>query len=375
MFSKFTTFFRGYDWFLAVVIFVLCAISLSAIYSVDLSQGKDLVYFPKQLLNIIIGFILVFVLGRVHRTRYMGLARFVYIFGLLLLILVLFFGQNIRGTTGWFRVAGFSFQPAEYAKFALIILLGWWIQKQGRSFHSISFLISTALAMGFLVGLVMLQPDFGSAMVLVGIWYGMLVVVGVKKRFTAGIVLIGIFAMVCAWFFLLVPYQKERIYSFLQPDRDPLGSGYNVRQSLIAIGSGKLFGGGIGFGSQSQLHFLPEAQTDFIMSVVGEELGFVGFFLVLVLWYMLIWRLISIASKGDDDFSSYTVIGVALLYCIQILVNVGGATGMLPVTGVTSPFLSYGGSSLLINFALLGVVMSISRSQTLRINKDMYYVE
>jgi len=292
-----------------------------------------------------------------------------------LLVLVLFFGQNIRGTTGWFRVAGFSFQPAEYAKFALIILLGWWIQKQGRSFHTVSFLVSTAFATGFLVLLVLMQPDFGSAMVLVGIWYSMLVVVGVKKRFTVGIVVLGLVAMVFAWFFLLVPYQKERIYSFVQPDRDPLGSGYNVRQSLIAIGSGKLFGGGIGFGSQSQLHFLPEAQTDFIMSVVGEELGFVGFFLVLSLWYMLIWRLISIAAKGDDDFSSYTIIAIACLYGIQILVNVGGATGMLPVTGVTSPFLSYGGSSLLINFALLGVVMSISRSQTLRINKDMYYVE
>ena len=375
MFSKITTFFRGYDWFLIVVIFVLSAISLSAIYSVDLSKGGDLVFFPKQLLNLLIGFVLVFGLGRVHRTRYMGLARFFYIFGLVLLVLVLFFGQNIRGTTGWFRVAGFSFQPAEYAKFALIILLGWWIQKQGRSFHTVSFLVSTAFATGFLVLLVLMQPDFGSAMVLVGIWYSMLVVVGVKKRFTVGIVVLGLVAMVFAWFFLLVPYQKERIYSFVQPDRDPLGSGYNVRQSLIAIGSGKLFGGGIGFGSQSQLHFLPEAQTDFIMSVVGEELGFVGFFLVLSLWYMLIWRLISIAAKGDDDFSSYTIIAIACLYGIQILVNVGGATGMLPVTGVTSPFLSYGGSSLLINFALLGVVMSISRSQTLRINKDMYYVE
>ncbi len=161
------------------------------------------------------------------------------------------------------------------------------------------------------------------------------------------------------WFFLFAPYQKDRLLNFVHPERDPLGSGYNVTQSIIAIGSGKMWGRGLGFGSQSQLHFLPEAQTDFIFSVIGEELGFIGVFVVLTLYFMILWRLVYIASQATDDFTVYLVIGVALLFFIQVLVNMGAAVGVLPVTGVTLPFLSYGGSSLLMNLLLIGVVESV----------------
>jgi rod shape determining protein RodA len=164
------------------------------------------------------------------------------------------------------------------------------------------------------------------------------------------------------WTFLFEPYQKERILTLSDPTRDPLGSGYNVIQSMIAIGSGNFLGRGLGFGSQSQLHFLPEAQTDFIFSVIAEELGFIGVTLVMVLFLFLILRLVWLAGNCRDDFSSFVILGVAVLFLTQIIVNVGAATGILPVTGVTLPFLSYGGSSLIINFMLIGLVQSMIRS-------------
>ncbi|PIT86493.1 MAG: rod shape-determining protein RodA, partial [Candidatus Magasanikbacteria bacterium CG10_big_fil_rev_8_21_14_0_10_43_6] len=283
--NRFFHFFRGYDWIITVVIFILTALGLAAIYSVDLSRGESLTYFPTQLIAFFIG-LLVFILARnVHKTRYESGARIIYILGLLLLIGVLFFGVTIRGTTGWFRVFGFSFQPAEFAKLALVLLFGWWMSKQGRRYYSLEFVLSSGIAAGLYVGLILLQPDLGSALVLVGIWFGLLLFSGTKKRYIALLVGVVIATFVFGWFFLFQPYQKERLLTFVDPSRDPLDTGYNVTQSIIAIGSGKMFGRGLGFGSQSQLHFLPEAQTDFISSVIGEELGFVGLCILLILYF------------------------------------------------------------------------------------------
>jgi rod shape determining protein RodA len=366
--TRFLHFFRGYDWIITLVIFILTALGLAAIYSVDLSRGDSLIYFPKQVIAFVLGFVVFFVARNIHKTRYESVARLVYIFGLFLLVSVLFFGVNVRGTTGWFRFFGFSFQPAEFAKLALVLLFGWWMNKQGRRYYSLEFLFSSGIAVGLYVGLILLQPDLGSALVLVGIWFGLLLFSGTKKRYIALLVGSVIAAFVLGWFFLFQTYQKERLLTFVDPGRDPLNTGYNVTQSIIAIGSGKVFGRGLGFGSQSQLHFLPEAQTDFISSVIGEELGFIGLFILLILYFVLLWRFIRIAVNSRDDFSSYTVMGIALLFFIQLMVNMGGATGLLPVTGVTLPFVSYGGSSLIINYALVGIAESIARG-----NKSMSY--
>ncbi|MBT3816902.1 MAG: rod shape-determining protein RodA [Candidatus Magasanikbacteria bacterium] len=352
----------GYDWFLAIVVFMLTAVGLAAIYSVDLSRGETLIYFPTQVIAFVLGLITMAIAGIIHKTRYASLARPVYIFGLLLLLGVLIFGTSVRGTRGWFRIAGFSFQPAEFAKVALVLMLGWWTSKQGRRFDKWEYVFSSGIAAMLYVGLIMLQPDLGSASVLLGMWFFMLLVSRVKKRYIFSFIGIGLAVSVLAWFFIFKPYQKERILNFVDPGRDPLGEGYNVTQSLIAIGSGEFWGKGLGSGSQSQLHFLPEAQTDFIIAVIGEELGFVGIMLILVLYYLLMWRLIMIARDANDDFSSYTVMGVLFVFGIQMIVNMGGATGLLPVTGVTLPFVSYGGSSLIMNYALVGLAMAIYRS-------------
>lgn len=353
---------RGYDALLSIVVFILTSIGLAAIYSVDLSRGDSLIYFPTQVIAFFLGFGVFTVCAFWHQSRFKSIAHMTYIFGLILLVGVLIFGTTIRGTTGWFRFAGVSFQPAEFAKVALILLMGWWMSKQHRRFESWEFVVSSALATGFYVGLIFLQPDLGSAVVLSGIWFGLLVVSGVRKRYIFGFILAGIIAAMLGWMFLFAPYQKERVLTFLDPGRDPLGSGYNVTQSVIAIGSGQFWGKGLGFGSQSQLHFLPEAQTDFIIAVIGEELGFFGISVVLLLYALLIWRLSVIAMRSNDDFGTYTAFGVALLFSVQMVINIGGATGLLPVTGVPLPFLSYGGSSLIMNYLLLGVAASIARS-------------
>ncbi|EKD43255.1 MAG: cell division membrane protein [uncultured bacterium] len=162
-----------------------------------------------------------------------------------------------------------------------------------------------------------------------------------------------------AWFFLLHPYQKDRVLNFVNPTRDPLGTGYNTTQAMIAIGSGKVFGKGLGFGSQSQLRFLPEAQTDFVFSVIGEELGFAGVVVMLTLFAVLLWRLLVLMDSASDDFASVTVAGIAVILSFQLFINIGANLGLLPVTGVTLPFVSYGGSSIIIDLVLIGIAESM----------------
>ncbi len=353
---------RSYDWFLIIIVCVLSAIGLSAIYSVDLSHGGPLLYVPVQIIALSIGLGLVFFGGALHRSVYQSFARILYIVSVLLLVLVLFLGTSIRGTLGWFRLGSFSFQPAEFAKVALILSLALTISRMGRRFDRLRYVFATGFLMAVLAALIMFQPDLGSASVLVGIWMGILFFTVQKKHYL--LALFSIFAVIAVvgWLFFLKPYQKDRVLTFINPTRDPLGSGYNVSQSIIAIGAGNLVGRGLGFGSQSQLRFLPEAQTDFIFSVIAEELGFVGTMLVIGLYGLLIWRLTTIALHCDDDFAAYTVLGIALFFFFQMVLNIGAATGLLPVTGVTLPFVSYGGSSLVVNFLLIAIAESMARS-------------
>ncbi len=353
-----------FDWVLFSLIIVLTSIGLASIYSVDLSRGETLDYFPTQSLALVLGVVGLFIASQLHISIYRSATWLGYAFALLLLVSVLIFGQTIRGTTGWFNIGGLSFQPAEFAKLAYILFLANWMDLYHRRFDTWQFVVSSGLFMLAFVGLIMLQPDLGSAAIIAGIWFGMLLISRTKKRYIATIVGSGLVVLLIGWFFLFAPYQKDRLLNFVHPERDPLGTGYNVTQSIIAVGSGKLWGRGLGFGSQSQLHFLPEAQTDFIFSVIGEELGFIGVLVVLTLYFMILWRLMLIASRANDDFTAYFVIGVALLFFIQVLVNMGAALGLLPVTGVTLPFLSYGGSSLLMNLLLIGVVESVVVSNT-----------
>lgn len=351
-----------FDWILALTTVILSLIGLAAIYSVDLSQGQSLSYTPTQIIALFIAIFVFFIASQVHVSFYETSAKWVYVLAVLLLIGVLFFGVTVRGTTGWFRLFGFSFQPAEFAKVALVIFLAWRIDRQARRFETWQYLVSTLTMSLILVGCIMLQPDFGTALILFGCWFGLLLLSGTRKRYIAAIILTGMLVAAVSWFFLFKPYQKERVMTFVNPTLDPLGSGYNVTQSIIAVGSGQLKGRGLGFGSQSQLHFLPEAQTDFIFAVIGEELGFVGLSLVMLLYLVVLFRLVRIARMCRNDFSSYLVLGITLIFLLQMSINVGAALGLVPVTGVTLPLLSYGGSSLVISFLFVGIAESAARS-------------
>ena len=359
---KIATETRQYDWVIVAVVGVLSAIGFASIYSIDLSRGESLVYSPTQVLAFLIGVGVLFFAARVHMSFYQSSAKLVYVFAVLLLVSVLFFGESVRGTTGWFRFGGLSFQPVEFAKVALVITFGLLIQLQARRFDKLQYIVLSALTTFVLILPILFQPDLGSALVFGGVWFGILLFSGTKKRYMLALVAIIMLVFVAAWFLVLEDYQKNRILTFADPSRDILGSGYNVNQSIIAIGSGQILGRGLGFGSQSQLHFLPEAQTDFIFSVISEELGFLGSFTVLVLYALLLWRLAFVAKACRSDFGAYLVLGIAIVFLVQIVFNVGAATGMLPLTGLTLPFLSYGGSSLVMNLLLIGIVESVARS-------------
>lgn len=353
---------RNLDWWLIITTIILSFISLAAIYSVDLSRGDNLIYIPKQLVALFLGIIILLLASGLHLSFYENSAKFFYFFSIILLVAVLFFGDNIRGTTGWFRIFGFSFQPAEFAKLALVIFLAWRIERQARRFEKWQFVLVLLFLTCLPVFLILLQPDLGSASILLGVCFLILVSIGIKKRYIFSMIALAIGVFIIAWFFLFQNYQKQRLINFMNPEADPLGSGYNVLQSIIAVGSGQITGRGLGFGSQSQLHFLPEAQTDFIFAVIGEELGFIGTSMVLILYIILIWRLFDIVKRAKNDFSAYLVLGIAFLFFFQIIINIGATVGLLPVTGVTLPFLSYGGSSLIINFFLIGIVESVAKT-------------
>ncbi len=350
---------RSFDWQLFTGVILLVLMGMAAIYSVDLSRGSDLFFFKKQLFALSVGLVFLFVAATSQHTLWRYLAKWWYLFTLLLMTSVLIFGQTIRGTKGWFSLAGISFQPVEMAKIGLILMIAYIISRFGRRFDKALFFFGTGIVTLLLLGLTMLQPDLGSAVLLGAIWFGMVWAAGARRLYL--ILLTGsvIFVAVMGWFFFLKPYQKDRLANFINPGRDPLNSGYNVTQSIIAVGAGKLFGRGLGFGSQSQLRFLPEAQTDFIFSVIGEELGLAGVVAMLVLFALIFWRLLLIIAKSNDDFVAATATGILILFSAQLFINVGANLGLLPITGITLPFVSYGGSSLVINLLLVGILESM----------------
>ncbi|MCX6745661.1 MAG: rod shape-determining protein RodA [Candidatus Parcubacteria bacterium] len=365
--NKLNFYLKKFDWLLFISICLLIILSIVLLYSTAIgSQSvQSILNFKKQIVFFILGIFLIFLM--VFFIDYRALKRynlFLYTIGIILLILVLIFwqrimGTKIRGTTGWFNLGIFSFQPVELVKVFLIIYLSKFFSEKAKYIGQLKYFILSSLGVILVVILIALQPDFGSAVILFGLWLVLILLTGIKKSYLVFLSVILILTSVFLWFFLFQPYQKERVRVFLNPDLDPLGSGYNRSQAMIAIGSGKLLGKGLAFGSQSQLKFLPESQTDFIFAVLAEELGLAGIVLLLGLFTFLFSRMIKIAKRTKDNFALYLVISICTLWIIQIYINIGGNLGLLPITGITLPFLSYGGSSLLSNMILVGLLESI----------------
>lgn len=360
--SKFFAAIKRTDKTLLVSMFILFALGVTVLYSVNLSGiASGVSLLNKQLLYFAIGIILFGVFLVIDYRLWQPLYPWFYLLSFVLL-LTLFspLGEEIRGIRAWLDFGIIVWQPVELVKLFLVLALAGYFSKQGRHLRTWKPLIVSGTAVGLLVFLTIAQPDLGSAMVLFFLWLGFVVLLGLSKWQIllmvfgfAGIASLG-------WGIFLQDYQKARLVSFLDPAADPLGSGYNVTQSLIAIGSGGLFGRGIGYGSQSQLRFLPERQTDFIFAVIGEELGFAGVVLLLVLLGIITWRIIVIAKRTTNDFGQLLCIGVAIALVGQAILNISMNLGMIPVTGISLPFISAGGSYLLAVLMMLGLVQSVA---------------
>jgi len=360
MFSRLNSHFKNFDWLIFAAIFILIAIGLVEIYSVALGQGEPgLLNFYKQLIFIGVGLVLFFSFSLIDSYFLKSLNAYFFILAILILLAVLIFGDTIRGTKGWFYIFGFGIQPVEFAKITLILLLANYfsgLATKVKTWHH--FLIST-LPVALLGLLVLLQPDFGSALILGGIWLVIIMAAGFNKKYFIFIALSILLIFTMSWFFFFRDYQKERISNFFNPGSNSQDSGYNISQAIIAIGSGGLVGKGISFGSQSQLRFLPEAQNDFIFAVISEELGFFGSGLVVFLYGLLFYRIWRALPKINNDFGIYFLIGAGGLIFIQMFINIGMNLGIVPVVGLSLPFVSYGGSSLLSMLMLGGIVENI----------------
>ena len=280
-----------------------------------------------------------------------------YVFNLILLILVMLVGQTALGAQRWIALGPISIQPSEFSKLIMIIALAAMMEKRGK----IESLSDVAPVAGYVLVpflLVLKQPDLGTSLVFLAIFFGMVFVAGLRLRILAGIFGLGLAAMPVLWHFLK-DYQKMRIMVFMDPNVDPLGAGYHIIQSKIAIGSGLLFGKGLFGGTQSQLNFLPENHTDFIFSVVGEELGFVGCAVLLLLYLIVLWRGIRIAQDASDTFGRLLAVGITSMIAFHVLVNVGMTMGIMPVTGIPLPLMSYGVSSLTTNIMAIAILLNI----------------
>lgn len=350
---------RRIDWLLFLSVLTLSGLGLLAIWSVDAARDPENLWnFKKQIVFIGMGFAAAFGLTAINYRALRSASKLLFAAGIALLGALLIFGTAIRGTKGWFSFGTFTFQPVEFAKVILIIILAKYISEHA---HIVDWkvLARTILFTGIYIGLTLLQPDFGSALILLTIAVGMLLITNVPRRYVIGGVIAAIFVGAVGWNIFLQDYQKDRVRTFLNPASDPFGSGYNIRQAVIAVGSGGLTGRGLGQGSQSQLQFLPEAQTDFVFAVLAEQLGFFAVLLILGAYGVIFWRLWVLLYEARDGFAAFCVVGFLIMIFAQAALNIGMNLGIVPIVGLPLPFISLGGSAMLANFLMLGVVQSI----------------
>lgn len=360
MFNKIFTYLKNYDWIIFASIVLLIIFGLSEIYSIALSnEDLHLLNFKKQILFVVLGMFLLFFISFLDYYNLRSFSLYFYIAGVLLLIAVLLFGETIRGTTSWFNFGFFNLQPVEFVKIFLLIFLARYFSKASVKLNQLKYLIISGLATATLIALVLLQPDFGSALILFALWGIMVYISGFSKKYILIIFLILLLVFLGGWFLFFEDYQRNRIITFLNPEANPLVEGYNVTQSIIAVGSGGITGRGIGFGSQSQLKFLPEAQNDFIFAVIAEELGFFGVFLIISFFSIFYFRLIRHIGRIKDDFGIYFILGAVSLIFLQMFINIGMNIGLLPVVGLPLPFVSYGGSAMVSSLIMVGILESI----------------
>jgi rod shape determining protein RodA len=362
------------DWVLMLCATLLLGIGLAVLYSISMATPAtgSLSIFWRQVIFAGIGLVAMLFFSASNYQNLKSQSTTIYFITLFVLLGVMLFGKNVRGTAGWISLGTFNIQPVEVAKLSLIIFLASFISQKKMELGEMGRLIASLILSGVMIFLVVKQPDFGSAMVLVGIAIGMTLVSGISTKKIIFIVVTGLVVAFAGWF-QLEPYQKDRVLSLVKPGViDPRGSGYNVIQSMIAVGSGGLTGKGIGHGSQSQLNFLPEKHTDFIFASIAEELGLLGSLFVIGLYGVMFWRMRMIAMSSPDNLGFLITVGIMLMFFLQVWENIGMNIGIMPVTGIPLPLLSYGGSSLIVVMASIGILSSINSRKETKLSSEEY---
>lgn len=339
------------NWPITICTFLLSVLGIVTIFSSSAQIGSQ------QIIFVFLGLILYFLISNFDYRDLRKVKNYLYAISLALLFLVFILGTETRGAIRWIPFFGFNIQPSEFVKPVLIIFLADFFYKNNSDW--ISILKSFAMTLPVLF-LVFIQPDLGTTFTILAIWVGMVFASNIEFKKLIILFLIAIMSVPLTWV-ILQDYQKQRIFTFLSSSKDPLGVGYNLIQSTIAIGSGQLLGRGLGQGTQSRLQFLPEYRTDFIFASITEELGFLGAILIIVLYFIIFSYLIRRASKCTNGFGFLIIMGVLILLFFQTLVNIGMNIGLVPITGITLPLISYGGSSIFATFISLGIVASVVR--------------
>ena len=354
-------FLKNIQWSVLICMILLIAIGFVALYSATTSSDSD--ELTKQIIWFVIGIPVMILVTVIDYKMIAKVSPFFYGIILILLVLVLF-TTPINGATSWFEIGFFSLQPAEFAKIFVIIVFASVIakiqEKDKKEINKPLKIMISLIVVAVPVALIVKQPDYGTALAFLISTILIFFCAGLDKKYIIFAILISIIVVPLMYFFILPPHAKTRIDVFLNPNLDPRGAGYNIIQSKLAIGAGKLFGMGLSKGNQTQLGFLYPKTTDFIFSVIGEEMGFIVSGLIIILYIILVTKALFIAKTAKDDLGSYIGAGISGIFLFHMTQNIGMTMGLLPITGVPLPFVSYGGSSLLTNMILVGILLNIS---------------
>ncbi len=358
--------FKYFDLPLQITTFLLVIVGLALLYSTTIGSGSNSI-FVRQAVFFVLGLVAFLFFSFFDYHTLAKTNRLIYVVFVILLLYLILLGSHIKGSKRWIDLGFFNFQVAEFVKISVILGLARLLYLRRGEINSWKNIIWSFLYAFVPAVLILLEPDLGSTIILIAIWAGIILISPIKKKFILVILLVACITAGLGWKFVLKPFQRDRIKVFIDPQLDPRGRGYNVRQAAIAVGSGQLFGTGLGNGLQSQHKFLPERQTDFIFSASSEEIGFLGSSALLVLYFFLFFRLFKIIKNARDDLGMYIAAGVFFLLFAHVIINIGMNIGLLPVTGIPLPFVSAGGSSLIVALIGLGIVQNIAmQSKILR---------
>ena len=349
---------RKMDHTLILKILIIIALSLSTVYTA--TAHRTISYFKKELIWTALGIIVYLSVSFIDYRKYAKYYRLIYIFNIGILLAVYGFGDSAKGAKRWIDLGVISIQPSEFSKLFIVLTFAEiLILKYNKSFKGLKDLIFSGIHILPIFLLIAMQPDLGTSLVLIFIYAVMVFVHGIDMKTVWRTIFLGAMSVPLAYMFLLKDYQKARIQTFLNPEADLMNSGWNVVQSKIAIGSGGFYGKGFLKGTQSKLRFLPESHTDFIGSVFLEERGFVGGVILIVLYLVFIMHIIKIGDSAEDEYGRLICYGIASIFFFHVIINVGMIMGIMPVTGLPLLFMSYGGSSFIFGFLMLGIVHSV----------------